>query len=464
MNTDHHDAAHLPDLDHFEQQVNQADLDRDPFAIALFEVKPDGHDYWGLYRRLARSLGDFASPTTHVANLGHGRMAVLARTTDTTHQWIAPIGTALRATLDAWLDENGPDGRPRRLSLRPTQDGRLTDLLEPDDDETMGDQPRLISGAARGLTRAVWSNAEAALAEAAEKRLSFVEHNSSPGPSLLHRRSLDRGPLGHGSEIGPEAEVPDDERLAVLAHRVEPVDRPEPEWLWLRLGPGLDVGPADGLFPIERADLSDAEQAMLEVWLVNQVGPLFAGASAQLRVTVPITAEAARARSFAQRIFPVLERHRIPPSRLVLEIDGQALVAEATRSGRDGNGSQPSIRRFVEDAAAMNVAVVINNFDGGWAAWRAIDDLPVGYIKPLPELLHHAGLRDDGAIRLLGLIGIDADNRGIELIVPAVETALSPRDLALFGFAYQEGPLSTVEQVTEVVGAGSSAEREALRQ
>ena len=104
------------------------------------------------------------------------------------------------------------------------------------------------------------------------------------------------------------------------------------------------------------------------------------------------------------------------------------------------DGTQPSVRRFVEDAAAMDVAVVISNFAGGWTSWRAVDDLPIGYIKPDPDIVLHAGAGDDGAIRALVLLGTDADSRGIELIVPDVETGLSAHALAQIGFAHQEGP------------------------
>ncbi len=436
----------LPNLDHFEQQVIQADLDRDPFAIALFEIQPVGSDYSDLMPRLARCLLDFASPSTHVAYLGNGRLAILARTDDTTHRWVAPVGTALQALVDGWFatDDHG--------RLRPAgdvhSDGRqITDLVDPAVADLV-DRPRLISGAARGLTQQVWLNAEAALARAHKRRLSFVEH-SGPGVaslSIADRRTI-AAPADRRAEMDGSnglIDADDDDRLVVMCHRIEPVARPEPEWLWLRLEPGLQPRAESVVQPIDLDNLNSSERAMLEVWLAGQISTLFTDISAQLRVTLPITAEATRARSFAQRIFPVLEQHRIPPSRLVLEIDVAALVAEPGNDDETNNGSQPSVRRFIDDAAMMDVAVVVTNFDGGWGSWRAIHGLPISYVAPPADLFRHAGAGEDDAIRSLGFVGADADHRGIELIVPDVETKLSPQFLAGLGFSYQEGPISTV--------------------
>lgn len=440
----------LPDLDHFEQQVIQADLDRDPFAIALFEVKPLGNDYSSLLPRLARCLLDFASPSTHVASLGNGRLAILTRTNDTNHRWVAPVGTALQAVLDSWLDEPDSDGRPRRAHHLRGHGPLAADLVGSIDVSDLMDRPRLISGAARGLTQQVWLNAEAALAKAYKRQLSFVEYRGRDVESLsIADHPAIAGPAErevHRGQSNGLIGAADDDRLVVLAHRLEPVDRPEPEWLWLRLEPGLQPLSSSSPQPIDLEALDSSERAMLEVWLAGQIGRLFAGASAQLRITLPITAEAGRARSFAQRIFPLLEHHRIPPSRLVLEIDIAALTAEPEIDADHSNGSQPSVRRFVEDAASMDVSVVVSRFDGGWTSWKAVSDLPIGYIAPLPALFRHAGAGDEDAIRSLGYIGEDADDRGIELIVPDVDTELSPGFLAGLGFSYQECPATTANE------------------
>jgi len=452
----------LPDLDHFEQQVIQADLDRDPFAIALFEIKPVGNEYSSLLPRLARRLIDFASPSTHVASLGNGRLAILARTNDTTHRWVAPVSTALQAALDEWLDESEADGRAPWTDRPGGQALQIADLVSPIDVSDLMDRPRLISGAARGLTQEVWLNAEAALAKAHKRQLSFVEHRGGvDSPSIADRRAL-----ADPAEGVPEHEpangligADDDERLVVLSHRLEPVGRPTPEWLWLRLEPGLQPLSDGSVHTINLDDLTSSERAMLEIWLAGQIGPLFSGTSAQLRVTLPITAEAGRARSFAQRIFPVLEQHRIPPSRLVLEIDAGALVTEpdAHPDAETAKGSQPSVRRFVDDAASMDVSVVVANFDGGWASWRAIQDLSIEYIKPPADLFRHAAAGDGDAIRTLDFLGADADDRGFELIVPDVGTELAPEFLSGLGFSYQESAVSTVSQTLASLDAREAA-------
>ena len=289
MEAERYDSL-LPDLDHFEQQVIQADLDRDPFAVALFEIKPVGNDYSSLLPRLARRLIDFASPSTHVASLGNGRLAILARTDDTTHRWVAPVGTALQAALDEWLDESEADGRAPWTDRPGGQALQIADLVSPLDVSDLMDRPRLISGAARGLTQQVWLNAEAALAKAHKRQLSFVEHRGGvDSPSIADRRAL-----VDPAEGVPEHEpangligADDDERLVVLSHRLEPVGRPTPEWLWLRLEPGLQPLSDGSVHAIDLDVLTSPERAMLEIWLAGQIGPLFSGTSAQLRVDAP---------------------------------------------------------------------------------------------------------------------------------------------------------------------------------
>lgn len=456
MDAEHTDSL-LPDLDYFELQVIQADLDRDPFAIALFELEPVGRDYSDLLPRLARCLLDFASPSTHVASLGNDRLAILARTDDTTHRWVAPVGTALQAVLDEWLDTDD-HGRRWRAGDPHSPGSSIAALIDPAAVAELVDRPRLISGAARGLTQQVWLNAEAALAKAHKRQLSFVEH-SGPGVDLLsvadRRATVEPADRVAGRDgTGALTDTDDDERLVVMCHRIEPVGRPEPAWLWLRLAPGLQPSADSAAQPIDLDDLNASERAMLEVWLAGRIGPLFADTNAQLRVTLPITAEAARARSFAQRIFPLLEHHRIPPTRVVLEIDTAALTAEPGRDDEASYRSQPSTRRFIEDAAAVNVSVVVTNFDGGWAAWRSIHKLPISYISPPAELFRHADTGDAEAIRSLDFIGADADDRGIELIVPDVDTDLSPELLAGLGFSYQQSPVSTAVHALAPHGPG----------
>ncbi len=391
------------DAKYFEQQVNQADLDRDPFAIALFELEPFAPADAELIARLARRLLDFSSPSTHIAQLGDGRLAVLARTVDTTNRWVAPMTSALTAELTA-----------------------ATDVCETSDVSDVLKRPRLVTGVANGLTRHVWLNAEAAL--------------------ITARQTPDPAPTEDG----------DQDRLILMAHRLEPVDRPEPEWLWLRLTPGLrSTDGGDSATPVDQTGMASPERAALENWLADHLGDLFAETSDQLRVSLPITSEAGRSRSFAQRIFRILERHRIPPSRLVLEIEAAALIADGGfEADSTATGSQPSVRRFVQDALAMNVAVTVSDFDGGWASWHAIQDLPITYLKPWPDLVNQAGVGDVGAVRALTLLCSDAERRGIELIVPDTISAIPPAKLSRIGFAYEETPAAPVIEVSADSGPG----------
>ena len=413
----------LGDLEKFEQYVTQADLERDPFAVALFQLMTIDDDP-RLLQRLGQTLVQHAGPMINVAYLGRNRFAMVSRTMDTPHQWVAPVATALRSTLDRWIEQTHGST---------PANGNLVDGVDISD---LVDGPSLVVGAASGLSRQVWLNAELALARAIQRRLPFAEFSSD---AEAPTRRAGQDPT---IDIATAA---DDNRLTTLAHRLEPVGRPEPEWYWLRLVPSLRL--RDGaISPIDLDTLALRERALLEVWLANQIGDLFGQTSEQLRVSIPVTGEAARSRSFAHRIFPLIERHRIPPTRLVLEIDGRALRRESLEpSETDGGERIPPIRRFILDATSMDVAVAITNFDGSWYAWRNIAELPIDYVKPPVDLLLHAGLGDEGAIRVLVSLGSDADARGIELIVPNGECDLSDEALSQLGFSYYESQSGPVE-------------------
>ena len=448
----------LPGHDEFEQYVTQADIDRDPFAVALFEVKPIDLDNSKLLEHLGQTLLQFASPTTHVAYLGRNRFGLLSHTDDTTQRWVAPATTALRVALDCWSDED---------------DGRSIDVSD------LTGRPTLMTGMARGLSREAWVNAEQALARAYKQRIPVAEYESwEPVPG--HDRAdetFDSAPILARGIDDPSAsaaaaadtvsssasiagDMPADDRLVVLSRRIEPVDRPEPIWHWLRLMPGLRPHPSDEPTPIQLAALGVADQALIEVWLANQVVGLFAEASAQLRVSIPLSAEACRSRSFAQRIFPLLEQFRLPPSRLVVEIDMSAVARhDATTPRALVSPSAPSVERFIRDAAAVNVAVAITGFNGGWSAWYNLADLPVDYLVPSPEMMYQAGQGDHGAIRSLVLLAAEADERGIELIAPAFDSGLSVHALTQIGFSYGEGELSEARQA---LPTDSTADRDEL--
>ncbi|MDH3295795.1 MAG: hypothetical protein OER95_15865, partial [Acidimicrobiia bacterium] len=338
------ESAGLPDHDDFDQYVTQAEVDRDPFAIALFEVKPINHDSTALLNRLGQTLLQFASPTTHVAYLGRNRFGLLSHSDDTTQRWVAPVAGALRVTLDCWLTEEvsyavaRQELESKRASATPGSrlasslsgvvadlDVDVSDLLE---------RTTLMTGVARGLSREVWINAEQALARAYKQRIPVAEYRQTdhlvdPPIRLSDRHDDPPIRVSDRHDDRPEAALttypnrgeaetidhvtmvssnrPTDDRLVVLSRRLEPVNRPEPIWHWLRLIPGLRTRPGQLATAIQLNGLAVGERALIEIWLANQVADLFAQASTKLRLSIPLSIEACQARSFAQRIFPLLE-------------------------------------------------------------------------------------------------------------------------------------------------------------
>ena len=459
------DLVGLPDLDAFDQYVTQADVDRDPFAIALFEVKPIDLGHPKLLRRLGQTLLQFASPNTQVAYIGRNRLALISLTDDTTHRWVAPVTTALRSTLDVWWAEESsyavaaadPDAEKGTIDIdhgKELQD----DLGAAMDVSDLTDRPTLVTGVARGLSYDVWVNAEQALAKAYKQQIPVAEFQLSDRvrretfPIDHHnddsRRNRSEEPTTKStnqstSTVSSDAMAGDD-RLVVLSRRIEPVNRPEPIWHWLRLIPGLRTDSERQPSTIELNKLAIRDQALIEAWLANQVAELFAAASSQLRLSIPLSAEACRSRSFAQRIFPLLERYKVPPSRLVVEIDMSVISrADSLLGDNPLPPTAPSVQRFIRDAAAVNVGVAVTGFNGGWNAWYNLRDLPIDYLIPSPEMIYQAGRGDHGPIRALVMLASEADKRGIELIAPETKSDLSEHALTQLGFTYGEGPIDS---------------------
>jgi EAL domain-containing protein (putative c-di-GMP-specific phosphodiesterase class I) len=107
----------------------------------------------------------------------------------------------------------------------------------------------------------------------------------------------------------------------------------------------------------------------------------------------------------------------------------------------------PSVKRFIRDAAAVNIGVAVTGFNGGWSAWYNLGDLPVDHLMPSPEMMFQAAVGDNGAIRSLVLLAAEADDRGIELVAPRVDAGLSVHAMTQLGFAYSEGPLTEAIKV-----------------
>lgn len=401
----------------FSRQVGQADRDRDRFAIALIELEDFGEinrqlDYETgdeLLRVIGQALAFQTSVNTFAARLGGAQFAVLTvqRLAGDLQAWIGPIVAAVKAAIGTWT----------------------FDLIDYTGECVV--EPELRVGAASGFSSRVWGDAATALDLAQTDPVggSVVLHDAED-PRFVARglrqaladnvvSALDAGTLEAGGR------------------RIDVVGGQDPDWRWLRLGvlePAQALSERDGSkrgpdrVPRRLADttmLPATVERQLENWLIEQAGKLLTEGGGQLRLTVPVSREVTAGRAFAQRLFATLERFRIPPSRMLFEVDETALV-EAGAVGRD----------FTRQLQRIGSGVAVANCQGGWHAWQAICELPILYVKPHPQLVDRAANGDQPATRILGAIVNNATDCDQELIAPP--STIDDTHLTNLGITYRE--------------------------
>lgn len=399
----------LPSRESMMQAVAQAEFDRERFAVAVLDVR----GFARFNRRYGMVVGDellcvigralllHTATGTEACRLGGDRFAILAVEPDCSTRWVAPIITAVRAAIEQWAKQQHP--------------------------RTAAGQPEMTVGVAEGWTAEVWTNAEIALQTAKDDRLPVVDYRAVDS---MTRRRLRAGPV-----VEPVPPPRAESEPLLIEQQIDPVGRPEPAWLWLRLSAGLTVGGETR--DVERLDTADGQPQLVEQWIIEQACRRLAKADRQMRISVPVSAEAARARSLAQHLFPLIERHRVPPSRLVFEIAYETMAAaDRDFAGRPGD----PVARFIHEIAGLGSSVVVTGFAGGWMAWTRLRALEVSYLRPAVDLIQAAARGDSVALRSLSSMAANADDSGQELIAPWIAVEHGTVPLAELGFAYQEGP------------------------
>lgn len=384
----------------FARQVNQADRDRDPFSIAVIGIddfaevnRQLGYDAGDdLLRTVGRALATLSSVNTTAGRLDGTQFGLLGLqvSRDEVQQWLRPAVTAAKAAVSDWTF---------------------------DQIDFAGDcavEPDVLVGVASGSSSQTWVDATTALdvATADGGVGQVIEYEASdPRFADLRRRTEDARKI---------TEALDDVALIPMAYRIDLASGGDRDWSWLRLTAGLDDLPL-----LSASELPAGPARRLEKWLIEQAGTTMNEAGGMLRVTVPVAREIETGRAFAQRLFPLLERQRIPPSRIVFELTESVLLDAGVRGWE-----------FIRQVDKIGSSVVLSDCQGGWRTWRATEDLPIGYIKPDLQLTHHAASGTQAARRIIATMAKNAADQDRELLAPPV--GISEEILADLGFAYLE--------------------------
>lgn len=391
----------------FARQVNQADRDRDQFAIVVIAVDDftDINRQFGpntgddLLRTVGRALAGQTSVETMAARLDGARFGVIGLQVadDGIQEWLRPIISAARAAVDGWVAD--------QLSFNgscPTE-------------------PVLIVGAGSGTTDRVWTEASTALdvAEVSSDSpaVAVFDEGDPRFAALTRRQRIDdriTAALAAGS-------------LQLAADQIELVNGGQGSGEWLRLASYLEASDQPELSGIiETANLPNGLGRRVESWLVERAGGLIKR-SDRLRLTLPLDCEAAGGRGFAERLFPLLEQQRIPPSRLLFEVSESTLTDAGARGWT-----------FARQVQNVGAGLVLTGCEAGWVTDGAIDKLEIAYLRPDPTLVGQAANGNQRARRILDALASNAKDEELEMIAPSLGTAGGV--LAELGFTYAERP------------------------
>ncbi len=392
----------------FVRQVTQSDRDRDPFTVAIIKISDFAElnrqlDYDAgdaLLRRIGRTLANQTSVNTIAARLGGAEFGLLAVDIEPVEaaRLIGPMAAELRGVITDWT------------------------ALEAEEAGVPLVEPGLAIGVSSGSSERVWieaaTAAEVAVQEGAHHGLSPVVEYTTNDQRIIRfeRQRKADNELVMAISAGRLETI---SRGIQIARRTDDTDEAQ-DWTWLRLqAASADIG------TIDTAIVGSTTGRRVERWLIEEAVKLIGRATTSLRVTVPISSEAAAGHGLAHILFPIVERYRIPPSRLVFEIDERA-ISEAGGA-----------HYLIEQLDDLGSSVVIAGCEGGWTTWEVVEAAPVAYLKPAERLVRRAGSGDERAARALATLAANTEDADVELIAPG-ETDIDGAGLAELGFGYLE--------------------------
>ncbi len=181
-----------------------------------------------------------------------------------------------------------------------------------------------------------------------------------------------------------------------------------------------------------------------DAWaLLEHVSGRLAEGNSTARFSIPGTEIALSDRSIAQRLFPTLERLRLPPRHLAFELNASMFDPLVT-------GNQLArATQFAREASAIGATVLVNEYGGEPSIWSSLPTAHISYIRPSRELLLKT-VAGEALSQPIDMLARASSSVNIELIAPypvrgakvdgAATPLLSKMDLLALGFSYVEQP------------------------
>ena len=159
----------------------------------------------------------------------------------------------------------------------------------------------------------------------------------------------------------------------------------------------------------------------------------------QLRVAVNLSAQDFRRDDFAGTVASTLERHKLPPSSLELELteheqlDDERAVSQAAELARHG------------------IALTIDDFGVKYSSLRYLHRLPVRALKVDRSFVHDVGRSAASNSIVSAVIGI-AGKMGLRLVAEGVEEVLQMNELRRLGCHIMQGFLFSPAVPADAIG------------
>jgi predicted signal transduction protein with EAL and GGDEF domain len=416
----------------FARAVNQADRDRDPLVVATIAIEDfaDLNRLCGyeagddLLRTLGRALAERASVDITAGRLGGNRFGLLwAPAGDEAPEiWLAPILGDVGAAAGRWASQQLDVGGSSPVT------------------------PDVVAGVAAGFSARTWVEAELALELACDRAGPAIVTFDADDYRVVRYRWRQR-------VIDDLAVALRRDGLSVVAGAIEPLAGGPGRWLRLGVplpgtsraddrvgGPVPLVGIEGGATPhdlvLGAIGAAPALALALDRRLTDRAEEIVSCGRGQLRVTVPLVGPLTGRRSPVAKLAAALERGAAPPTRILFEIDQGRLA---------GGDALAGVRELSAMLTELGSGVVVAGYVGGWEAWRAIDGLPVAYLKPHHDLVTAAAEPGSSAARILETVVDNAGRTDRQLVAPV--GALPDQRLIDLGFHHVERPARTLDDL-----------------